>query len=62
MSQVSTRPSKQNTHTTSEAYLRPDVGTQAQLRKKQPPKTNGYDSSLSPNVSWDGGPAHELAH
>jgi len=45
----------------AEAYLheqtspmRPDVGTQAQFRKKKPPVTYRYDSSLSPSLDWDG--------
>src|SRR5437588_8175307 len=37
-----------------EALLRPDVGTQAQFRKKKPPKSYTYDSSLSPALDWDG--------
>jgi len=37
-----------------EALLRPDVGTQAQFRKRKPPKTYRYDSSLSPAFDWDG--------
>src|SRR5438093_982444 len=37
-----------------EALLRPDVGTQAQFRKKKPPKAYRYDSSLSPALDWDG--------
>jgi adenine-specific DNA-methyltransferase len=37
-----------------EALLRPEVGTQAQFRKKKPPKTYRYDSSLSPALDWDG--------
>ena len=44
-----------------EALLRPDVGTQAQFRKRKPPKTYRYDSSLSPALDWDGqNPAREL--
>lgn len=44
-----------------EALLRPDVGTQAQFRKKKPPKTYRYDSSLSPALDWDGqNPVREL--
>jgi adenine-specific DNA-methyltransferase len=44
-----------------EALLRPDVGTQAQFRKKKPPKTYRYDSSLSPALDWDGqNPGREL--
>jgi adenine-specific DNA-methyltransferase len=34
--------------------MRPEVGTQAQFRKKKPPKTYRYDSSLSPTLDWDG--------
>jgi adenine-specific DNA-methyltransferase len=37
-----------------EALLRPDVGTQAQFRKRKPPKSYRYDSSLSPALDWDG--------
>jgi adenine-specific DNA-methyltransferase len=37
-----------------EALLRPDVGTQAQFKKKKEPKTYRYDSSLSPALYWDG--------
>src|SRR5437588_10087234 len=37
-----------------EALLRPDVGTQAQFKKKKPPRTYRYDSSLSPALDWDG--------
>jgi adenine-specific DNA-methyltransferase len=41
--------------------MRPDVGTQPQFRKKKPPATYRYDSSLSPALSWDGqNPAREL--
>src|SRR2546428_11937397 len=44
-----------------EALLRPDVGTQAQFRKKKAPKSYRYDSSLSPALDWDGqNPAREL--
>jgi adenine-specific DNA-methyltransferase len=41
--------------------MRPDVGTQPQFRKKKPPATYRYDSSLSPALNWDGqNPAREL--
>jgi adenine-specific DNA-methyltransferase len=44
-----------------EALLRPEVGTQAQFRKKRPSKTYRYDSSLSPALDWDGqNPSREL--
>ncbi len=35
------------------AAARPEVGTQAQFRKKKAPKTYRYDSSLSPALDWD---------
>ncbi|MCI0420816.1 MAG: hypothetical protein L0312_16575 [Acidobacteria bacterium] len=41
-------------HPTAEALLRPDVGTQAQFKKKKSPQTYRYDSSLSPQLEWDG--------
>ncbi|HYK92167.1 MAG TPA: site-specific DNA-methyltransferase [Acidobacteriota bacterium] len=40
--------------------MRPEVGTQAQFKKKKPPQTYRYDSSLSPALDWDGqNPARE---
>ncbi len=44
-------------HPEATSLLRPDVGTQAQFRKKKPPATWRYDSSLSPALDWDGGNA-----
>ncbi|HMC23678.1 MAG TPA: DNA methyltransferase, partial [Thermoanaerobaculia bacterium] len=41
-------------HEEAEVLLRPDVGTQAQFRKKKPPAKYRYDSSLSPALDWDG--------
>jgi hypothetical protein len=47
-------------HTQDESPLRPDVGAQAQFRKKKPPAKYRYDSSLSPALDWDGqNPARE---
>lgn len=49
-------------HPTSDLPLRPEVGTQAQFKKKKPPKTYKYDPSLSPAFEWDGqNPAREQA-
>lgn len=42
------------THPASDMALRPEVGTQAQFRKKKPAATYRYDSSLSPTMEWDG--------
>jgi adenine-specific DNA-methyltransferase len=41
-------------HTEAESAMRPDVGTQAHFKKKKPPATYRYDSSLSPSLEWDG--------
>jgi adenine-specific DNA-methyltransferase len=38
-------------HPEAESPLRPDVGTQSQFKKKKPPVTYRYDSSLSPALS-----------
>ena len=49
-------------HPEASALLRPDVGTQAQFRKKKKPVAYRYDSSLSPALDWDGqNPARERA-
>ena len=41
-------------HSEATSPLRPDAGTQSQFKKKKPPKTYKYDSSLSPALEWDG--------
>jgi adenine-specific DNA-methyltransferase len=41
------------THPDQTVLMRPEVGTQAQFRKKKPPVTYRYDSSLSPALEWD---------
>ncbi|MBM4044356.1 MAG: hypothetical protein FJ279_04515 [Planctomycetes bacterium] len=41
-------------HLEADSPMRPEVGTQAQFRKKKPPVTYRYDSSLSPVFAWDG--------
>jgi adenine-specific DNA-methyltransferase len=38
----------------ADSPLRPEAGTQAQFKKKKPPVTYLYDSSLSPSLEWDG--------
>src|ERR1017187_10159259 len=42
-------------HKTADSPMRPDVGTQAQFKKRKPPKTYRYDTSLDPALSWDEG-------
>ena len=47
-------------HPEAKSILRPEVGTQAQFKKKKSPKIYRYDSSLSPALDWDGqNPARE---
>jgi adenine-specific DNA-methyltransferase len=41
-------------HPEADSPLRPEAGTQAQFKKKKPPATYRYDSSLSPALEWDG--------
>src|ERR1041384_4443862 len=60
-----TRPPKSKTaesyqHPEADSPMRPEVGTQAQFKKKKPPQTYRFDSSLSPALEWDGqNPARE---
>src|SRR5438093_1213420 len=49
-----TRQAESYAHPGSTLPLRPDVGTQAQFKKKKPPQKYRYDSSLSPALDWDG--------
>src|SRR6185312_15833061 len=58
-----TKPSAQAVpykHPEAKSLMRPEVGTQAQFKKKNAPKTYRYDSSLSPALDWDAtNPARE---
>jgi adenine-specific DNA-methyltransferase len=55
-----TKTAKNYRHPESESPMRPEVGTQAQFKKKIPPKKYRYDDSLSPALEWDGqNPARE---
>jgi adenine-specific DNA-methyltransferase len=48
-------------HPEAESPLRPEIGVQPQFKKRKPPQTYRYDSSLSPALEWDGqNPAREL--
>ncbi len=48
-------------HPEADSPMRPEVGTQAQFRKKKEPATYPYDSSLAPEMNCDGqNPAREL--
>ena len=44
-------------HEDATSPMRPDVGTQPQFKKKKPPASYRYDSSLAPELAWDEGNA-----
>jgi len=49
-------------HYEATSPMRPEIGTQPQFRKKKPPTTYRYDSSLSPALNRDGqNPGRETA-
>ena len=55
------KPAETYTHSDATSPMRPEVGTQAQFRKKLPAQKYRYDSSLSPALDWDGqNPTREL--
>jgi len=43
-------PAEAYVHLEATVPSRPDVGTQAQFRRRKPPATYRYDSSLSPQL------------
>ena len=45
---------------TQQTPMRPEVGTQAQFRKRKAPKIYRYDSSLDPALSWDDGASRAM--
>ncbi|MGH9685531.1 MAG: site-specific DNA-methyltransferase [Candidatus Acidiferrales bacterium] len=51
---VKSKIAKNYRHPESESPMRPEVGTQAQFKKKLPPKKYRYDDSLAPSLEWDG--------
>jgi adenine-specific DNA-methyltransferase len=57
---VKTKVAEVYEHPEADLPMRPEVGTQAQFKKKKPPQKYRYDSSLSPQLEWDGqNPARE---
>ena len=54
---VSNAPARAYEHVEADSALRPEAGTQAQFRKKKAPATYRYDSSIAPELVWDGGNA-----
>ena len=49
---ASSRPAEPYTHFETEALVRPDVGLQAEFRKRRPPKKYRYDPTLDPELAW----------
>lgn len=47
------------THYDTEAVARPEVGVQAQFRKKLPPKKYRYDPTLDPELAWNEAPVDD---
>lgn len=48
-------------HPDATALIRPEIGAQPRFKKKKPAATYRYDSSLSPELNWDGrNPGREL--
>src|SRR6266545_3341672 len=52
-SSKSSKTAKAYDHKEAEAVLRPDIGLQAQFKKKKEPAKYRYDRSLDPQLSWD---------
>jgi hypothetical protein len=48
-------------HPTADLALRPEIGTQANFRKRKPPATYRYDTSLSPALDWESWRQHFCA-
>jgi adenine-specific DNA-methyltransferase len=47
-------------HPESTSPMRPEIGTQAQFKKRKAPEKYRYDDSLAPSLEWDGqNPARE---
>jgi adenine-specific DNA-methyltransferase len=63
MAKAKGNPSKEpkNYNHTDQHPQRPDIGTEPHFKKKKPPETYRYDSSLAPELSWDENPAREKA-
>src|ERR1700730_7742672 len=51
---VRSKTAKNYKHPEAESPMRPEIGTQAQFKKKLPPRKYRYDDSLSPALEWDG--------
>src|SRR5438874_445075 len=57
---VNSKTAQNYRHPESESLMRPEVGSQAQFKKRLPPLRYRYDDSLSPALEWDGqSPARE---
>jgi adenine-specific DNA-methyltransferase len=58
--QFSAEPTKTYEFPEASLIARPEAGQQARFKKRKPKATYRYDSSLAPEMNWDGGnPARE---
>lgn len=55
--ETSAPEAKAYVHAEAEAPSRPAAGAQSRFKKKKEPRTYRYDSSLAPELQWDGGNA-----
>ena len=59
---TSNREAKTYQHPEADLAARPEIGTQAHFKKAKPPTTYRFDSSLAPELCWDGeNPQREFA-
>ena len=59
-SEPKTKQAAEFRHPEADSPMRPEIGVQGRFKKKKPPRTYCYDSSLSPALDWDGqNPARE---
>ena len=56
------KPAQSYRHPEADLPARPEIGAQAHFKKAKPPATYRFDSSLAPELQWDGqNPARETA-
>jgi adenine-specific DNA-methyltransferase len=55
------KEAKNYNHADSDNPMRPEIGIQPDFKKRKPPVTYRYDSSLSPTLDWDENPSRVKA-
>ena len=51
---TATAQTAEYTHQTAKSLIRPEVGVQPRFKKRKPPAKYQYDTSLAPELPWDG--------